>query len=162
MTSRCSRVGSPVGLCWISNLFSRHPNSQQKLQPWKLTWHWKIPHFQYEIHLQMVDFPLSRLVFRAGKKNPKISKWLAGIRKQGPIHQSSQVNLFTYTIHGERRWFLTPGTLRTHHWIHNTKATEGVFTIEPKGLQDRFRCLQLDLWTFHVDTWFITCSWNGS
>ena len=33
------------------------------LHPWKLTWHWKIPHVRQEIHLQMVDVPLSMLVF---------------------------------------------------------------------------------------------------
>ena len=37
--------------------------------PWKLTWHWKIPMFQKEIHLKfMVDFPFSLASFHWGPK----------------------------------------------------------------------------------------------
>ena len=44
---------------WVSQKFEQTPR--------KLTWHWKIPMFQWEIHLQMVDFPLSYYQFWVGE-----------------------------------------------------------------------------------------------
>ena len=46
-----------------SALYFKHHS--WKVHPWKLTWHdWlENPHVQYAMHLQILDFPLSFLVF---------------------------------------------------------------------------------------------------
>ena len=58
LSLKLEKLSTSIPRTWeLTHLSSR--NDCTELHPWKLTWHWTNPYAQSEIHLQMVDVPLS-------------------------------------------------------------------------------------------------------